>query len=70
MNNLARINLSANSNHRPRLAEVYPPFREKIAQFNAVAESDPIMAAGLFAEAQAMAKAFWAGVDYACGVEQ
>ena len=52
-----------------RLATVYPPFAAKVAKMAELAATDPGAAADEFAHAQIMAKAFWAGVAFACGAE-
>lgn len=51
----------------PRLADVYPPFGEKMREFQRLAERDMRAAEKAFAEAQEMAKAFYAGVEFARG---
>lgn len=66
----AAIRIPANEGARPALVDVFPPFRERIAAFKEMAAKDPDKAAEIFAEAQALAKAFWAGVDFACGVQE
>lgn len=53
------------SNVGPSLSEVYPPFGEKLKAYFKMMESDPEKAEALFAEAQIMAKAFHAGIEFA-----
>lgn len=43
------------------LADVYPPYREKMEEYRRAASRDMRKAENLFAEDQEMAKAFWAG---------
>jgi len=49
----------------PTLASVYPPFAAKMDEFRRLAERDVLAADKVFAEAQEMAKAFYAGIDFA-----
>lgn len=49
----------------PTLESIYPPFRDKMAEYRKVAERDGRAAELIFAEAQEIAKAFWAGVNHA-----
>lgn len=46
------------------LADVYPPFRDKMAEYERIAARDGRKAEEVFAEAQTIAKAFWAGAEY------
>ena len=57
-------------NHRflgAALVDVLPAFRERMAEFTALAETDPAKAAMIFSEAQGIAKVFWAGVQHGHG---
>lgn len=49
----------------PSLSDVYPPFGEKLKAYFKLMESDTAQAEVLFAEAQVMAKAFHAGIEFA-----
>jgi hypothetical protein len=49
------------------LESVYTPFRDKMAEYRRVAERDGRKAEKVFAEAQEIAKAFWAGAEYVRG---
>lgn len=51
----------------PSLTEAYPPFAEKLRQYGALLETDPEAAERVFAEAQTIAKAFYAGREFARG---
>lgn len=60
--------MSAHAIIGPSLSELYPPFAEKLRQYNRLLARDPDKAEALFAEAQVMAKAFRAGLE--CGVRK
>jgi hypothetical protein len=49
----------------PSLVEVYPPFAEKLRQYNRLLKRNPERAEAIFAEAQIIAHAFRAGAEYA-----
>lgn len=46
----------------PTLAEVCPQYRDKMAEFNRLAQTDLAAAEVVFAQASDIAKAFYAGV--------
>jgi hypothetical protein len=48
----------------PALADLYPPFRRKMAEYERLAQSDEQAAGAVFAEAQEIAAAWRAGVEY------
>lgn len=48
-----------------RLESIYPAYRDKMEEYNRAAERDGRKAESIFAEAQQIAKAFWAGAEYA-----
>lgn len=51
----------------PRLADIYQPFAEKMDEYRRLATRDMRAAEHVFAEAQEMAKAFYAGVEFGRG---
>lgn len=70
MNKNAPVNLYgvlANSKHRPALIDVYAPYRELVVRYAQLMESNPEEAAEVWSLLQITAKAFWSGVDFACG---
>lgn len=67
MTAFAKIPRPANTQVKESLASVYPPYAAKIRLMCELADSDPEAAAVAFAEATVIARAFWSGVDFACG---
>jgi len=52
------------TNRIERLADVYPPFAQKMEEYRRIAERDLRAAERVFAEAQEMARAWNAGAEY------
>lgn len=48
----------------PALADLYPPFRRKMSEYERLAQSDERAAGAVFAQAQEIARAWQAGVEY------
>lgn len=58
------MTLHAKPSLTDRLADVYPPYAAKMAEYRKAAKWDADEANTIFAQAQEIAKSFYAGVEY------